>query len=282
MFNFIIKTQEPNDIAVYTWIKPWYLFSDFPYYKKHRRRTLFHSRWTVWNRKKESEAQPHDFQKKHTKPGWPVEHDIEARRPPSILGKKGTSQYNIVHTASTFYFWVSALIRKRLKSAQDFLLTVVIMSSCPLATNKSRLATTKYEKASRCNTPGIRKLSQDTVEYMNEVWAQTQARTRLSSEEHDLLMLTCSLAVVWIDDEDTDDKELQTPPHDFPEQWATTGACAQQGVDGQSYGCAHYEHKPGGGAEHKERAHKTKNMRFFFSHLNEHSGRMFPPHLVWF
>lgn len=47
---------------------------------------------------------------------------------------------------------------------QNFWLTVVSMSRCPLATNKSKLATTKYDQARRCSTPGILKLSNDTVE----------------------------------------------------------------------------------------------------------------------
>lgn len=43
--------------------------------------------------------------------------------------------------------------------------------------------------------------------------------------------LTRSLAVIWINDEDADDKELHGPPRDFLEQGAAFGACAQQAVD---------------------------------------------------
>lgn len=49
------------------------------------RKALVDSRWAAWYRKKESEAQPEDFQKKHAKPGWPVKYYIKTRRPPSIL-----------------------------------------------------------------------------------------------------------------------------------------------------------------------------------------------------
>lgn len=33
-----------------------------------------------------------------------------------------------------------------------------------------------------------------------------------------MFILTWSLAVVWVDDEDTNDEELQASPHNFPEQ----------------------------------------------------------------
>lgn len=43
--------------------------------------------------------------------------------------------------------------------------------------------------------------------------------------------LTGSLAVVWVDDDDADDEELYTPPHNFPQQRAAGQACAQHGVE---------------------------------------------------
>lgn len=45
----------------------------------------FDSRWAIWYRKKESEAEPDGFEEKHTDPGRPVQQDVNARRPPSIL-----------------------------------------------------------------------------------------------------------------------------------------------------------------------------------------------------
>lgn len=34
----------------------------------------------------------------------------------------------------------------------------------------------------------------------------------------ELFILTWSLAVIWIDDEDANDEELQAPPHNFSQQ----------------------------------------------------------------
>lgn len=66
-------------------------------------------------------------------------------------------------------------------------------------------------------------------------------------------VLTWSLAVVRVDDEDADEEEQYASPHDFPEQRATTRACTQQGVDRKCDGCAHYEHKPGGEKKKSDR-----------------------------
>jgi len=63
--------------------------------------------------------------------------------------------------------------------------------------------------------------------------------------------LTGSLAVVRVNDDNADDEQLHAPPHNLPEQRATAQACAQQGVDRQRDGCAHDEHKPGGGGKCK-------------------------------
>lgn len=43
------------------------------------------SRWAVGYRKKESHGQPENFQKKHDHPGWPVQQNVQERRPPRIL-----------------------------------------------------------------------------------------------------------------------------------------------------------------------------------------------------
>lgn len=156
------------------------------------------------------------------------------------------------------------------------------MSRWPLATNRSRQATTRYDQARRCNTPGIRRLSQDTVEWMRmecehtggqkhtnkwrkeEITTYSKSTVWKTTKEHGLIIiyikglgycsqhqisvfiLTWSLAVVWVDNEDTDDEELQAPPHNFPQQWAACRACTQLGVDWQCNGCPHYKHKPGG------------------------------------
>lgn len=73
-----------------------------------------------------------------------------------------------------------------------------------------------------------------------------------------MFILTWSLAVVWVDDEDTDDEELQASPHNFPQQWVAGGACTEHGIDWQGDGCPHYEHEPGGGGKHKGGSHWDK------------------------
>ena len=66
-----------------------------------------------------------------------------------------------------------------------------------------------------------------------------------------VFILTWSLAVVWVNDEHTNDEELQASPHNFSQQWAAGGACTEQGVDWQGDGRAHYEDKPGGGEKRR-------------------------------
>jgi len=60
-----------------------------------------------------------------------------------------------------------------------------------------------------------------------------------------VLILTRPLAVVWVDDENTDGEELHAPPRHFPQQREAGGASAEHGVDRQGDGSPHYEHKPG-------------------------------------
>lgn len=50
-----------------------------------------------------------------------------------------------------------------IKFVKKSLLTIERMSRRPLATKRSRQATTRYDQARRCSTPGIRRLSHDTA-----------------------------------------------------------------------------------------------------------------------
>lgn len=59
-----------------------------------------------------------------------------------------------------------------------------------------------------------------------------------------MFALTRSLAVVWIDDEETDEEELKASPCNLPQQGEACGACPKESVDRQGDGCSHYEHKP--------------------------------------
>lgn len=56
--------------------------------------------------------------------------------------------------------------------------------------------------------------------------------------------LTWTLAVAWVDDDETDEEQLKASPRGFAQQRRAGGASAQLRVDGQSDGRPHYEHKP--------------------------------------
>lgn len=56
--------------------------------------------------------------------------------------------------------------------------------------------------------------------------------------------LTWTLAVAWVDDDETDEEQLKASLHSFPQQRQAGGASTEQRVDGQGDGRAHYKHKP--------------------------------------
>lgn len=45
----------------------------------------FDSRWAVWYRKEESEAEPDSFERQHAEPSGPVHQDVNTFRPPNLL-----------------------------------------------------------------------------------------------------------------------------------------------------------------------------------------------------
>lgn len=66
----------------------------------------------------------------------------------------------------------------------------------------------------------------------------------LKQSARNVFILTWSLAVVWVDDEETDDEELKASPCNFSQQREACWACPKKRVKWQGDGCPHDEHKP--------------------------------------
>lgn len=58
------------------------------------------------------------------------------------------------------------------------------------------------------------------------------------------MTLTRPLAVVGINDEETDEEELEAPPGNLPQQGEAGGARPEESVERQGDGGSHYEHEP--------------------------------------